>query len=135
MGVGYSDIAPQAGYGTVSVQFGSSPENAEPLTRAVLGEIERLKREGPSEADVTVVKETEKNDLQTSLKENGFWMGSLQTAHLLRRDPLRINQRLERAASLSRDNIHAALEAYLKTDRYVVVTLMPEEKLAVGGRQ
>lgn len=128
VGVGYSDIAPQAGYGTVSVQFGSSPENAEPLTRAVLGEIERLKREGPSEADVTVVKETEKNDLQTSLKENGFWLGSLQTAHLLRRDPLRINQRLERASSLSRDNIHAALEAYLKTDRYVVVTLMPEEK-------
>jgi zinc protease len=126
VGVGYSDMAPLPGYGTMSVQFGSSPENAERLMQAVLREVERLKAEGPSAADVQAVKEAEKNDLQTSFRQNGFWMNSLQAAHLLGRDPLRILQRVERADSLTTDNIHAALRKYFPSDRYTVVTLMPE---------
>lgn len=128
VGVGYSDNAPQSGYGTVSVQFGSSPENADTLTKAVLTEIERLQREGPSAVDVNVVKETERNDLQTALKQNGFWLNALQLSHVLQRDPLRINRRLERVDSLTAENIQAALQKYFKTDRYTVVTLMPEER-------
>jgi zinc protease len=108
------------------VQFGSSPENAEPLTKAVLAEVARLQREGPSASDVQVVKETEKNELQTSYKQNGYWMNSLQAMHLLGRDPKRILQRVERAESLSQENIHAMLKKYFSTDRYTVVTLMPE---------
>ena len=125
VGVGYSDIAPQSGYGTVTVQFGSSPENADKLTKAVFTEIERLQQEGPSADDVSKVKQIEKNDLQESYKQNGFWMNSLQLAHVLKRDPLRIAQRIERADSLSQENIHDAFVKYFKTDRYTVVTLMP----------
>ena len=33
VGVGYSNTSPQPGYGTTSVQFGSSPENVEKLHR------------------------------------------------------------------------------------------------------
>jgi zinc protease len=126
VGVGYSDNSPQRGYGTTSVQFGSSPENADSLTKAVFTEVERLQREGPSAEDVQVVKETEKNDLQTSVRQNGYWLNSLQAVHLLGRDPLRINQRLERTESLSPENIHAALRAYFPLTRYTVLTLMPE---------
>ena len=46
--------------------------------------------------------------------------------HLLGRDPLRINQRMERADSLSVENVHAAFRKYFPTERYTVVTLMPE---------
>jgi zinc protease len=127
VGVNYSDNSPQAGFGTTAVQFGSSPENADKLTKAVLAEVERLQREGPSAADVQVVKETEKNDLQTSFKQNGYWLNSLQSMHLLGRDPRRINARLERTESLSQENIHAALKKYFPLDRYAVVTLMPEK--------
>jgi zinc protease len=127
VGVGYSDNSPQAGYGYTSVQFGSSPENAESLTKAVLTEVTRLQREGPSAADVQVVKETEKNDLATSFKQNGYWLNSLQAMHLLGRDPLRIIQRTERAESLTQENIHAALRKYFPLERHTVVTLMPEK--------
>jgi zinc protease len=126
VGVGYSDNSPVPGYGYTTVQFGSSPENAEKLTKAVLTEVDRLQREGPSAPDINVVKETEKNDLETSYKQNGYWLNSLQAMHLLGRDPRRILQRTERAESLNQENVHAALRKYFPLDRYTIITLMPE---------
>jgi zinc protease len=124
--VGYGDTLPETGYGTTTVQFGSSPENVQKLTDAVMKEVDRLRREGPSETDVKAVKEAEKNDLQESYKSNDFWLGSLQTAAILNRDPKRIALRLERADSLTPDNVHAAFQKYFPADRYTVVTLAPE---------
>ncbi len=124
--VGYSNTSPQPGYGTTTVQFGSSPENVETLVKAVMTEVDRLRREGPSPADVQAVKEAEKNDLQTALRQNGYWLNSLQAVHLLGRDARRIPLRSERTELLSQDNIHAALRKYLPEDRYTVVTLLPE---------
>jgi zinc protease len=126
VGVGYSDTSPQPGYGTTSVQFGSSPENAERLTSVVMAELEKLRKDGPTAAEVQTVKEAEKRDLETSVKQNGYWLNSLQAMHLLGRDPLSILRRTERTESLSQENIHAVLEKYFPTDRYTVVTLMPE---------
>lgn len=126
VGVGYSDTSPQPGYGTTSVQFGSAPENVEKLTAAVMTELDRLRKDGPSAADVQAVKETEKTELQTSLRQNGYWLNSLEAVHILGRDPRRIPERIERAEALSVDNIHAAFEKYFPADRYTVITLMPE---------
>ena len=122
---GYTSTAPEPGYGVVSVQFGSSPENVEKLTRAVLDEVARLRRDGPTAADVSAVKEAEKNDIQTSLRQNGYWLNSLQAMHQLGRDPKRILQRIERADSLNVDNVRAAFSKYFPADRYTIVTLMP----------
>ncbi|HEY5616915.1 MAG TPA: insulinase family protein [Vicinamibacterales bacterium] len=126
VGVGYSDTAPQPGYGTTTVQFGSSPENAERLRNVVMSELEKLRSDGPSESEVGIVKETEKRELETALRQNGYWLNSLQAVHLLGRDPIRIPQRIERTESLSRENIHAAFRKYFPPDRHTVVTLMPE---------
>lgn len=126
VGVTHADTAPFAGYGTTTVQFGSSPENAERLTSVVMGELDRLRREGPADADVQAVKETEKREIETAVRQNGYWLNSLQAMHMLGRDPRRILQRIERAESLTRDNIHEAVRKYFPPDRHTVVTLMPE---------
>lgn len=124
--VGYSNTSPQPGYGTTTVQFGSAPENIESLIKAVMTEVDRLRREGPSASDVQAVKEAEKNDLQTALRQNGYWLNSLQAVHLLGRDPRRIPLRSERTDLLTQDNIQAAIRKYLPADRHTIVTLMPE---------
>jgi predicted Zn-dependent peptidase len=85
-----------------------------------------LRREGPANADVQAAKETEKREIETAVRQNGYWLNSFQAMHMLGRDPRRILQRLERADSLTRDNIHDAVRKYLPPDRYTVVTLMPE---------
>jgi hypothetical protein len=46
--------------------------------------------------------------------------------HLLDRDARRILERTARAESLTRENVHAALQKYFPIDRHTVVTLMPE---------
>ena len=126
VGVVYSDTSPQPGYGTTTVQFGSSPENAGRLTDVVMAEVEKFRRDGPTGTEVQVVKETEKRELERALRQNGYWLNSLQAMHLLERDPRRILTRMERADSLTPDNIHGVVRKYFPQDRYAVVTLMPE---------
>jgi len=130
VGVGASNTAPIPGYGVTSVQFGSAPENVESLTSAVMVELDRLRREGPSAADVQAVKEQEKNGLQEAMRQNGYWLNSLQAMHLLGRDARRIAQRMERADSLTQENIHAALRKYFPVERHTIVTLAPESRSA-----
>jgi zinc protease len=123
----YGSTSPEPGYGTVSISFGSSPENVEGLSKAVMGEIDRLRRDGPSAADVAAVKEAEKNEIQASLRQNGYWLNSLQAMHQLGRDARKIAQRIERADSLTPENVHDAFRKYFPADRYTVVSLRPEK--------
>jgi zinc protease len=131
--VGYSSTSPEPGYGTVSVRFGSAPENVDRLTTAVMAEIDRLRTDGPSAADVHAVREAEKNDIRTALQENGYWLNSLQAMHVLERDARKILERIDRADSLSEENIRAAFRRYFPADRHTVVTLVPEETAAATG--
>jgi zinc protease len=127
VGVDYSNTLPQPGYGTTSIQFGSSPDRAESLVATVMTELDKMRREGPSADDVQKVKETEKEGLETSYKQNGFWIGALQTAQMLGWDPVSIIHRTERTDSLTAENIHAAFSKYFPADRYTIATLMPEK--------
>ena len=126
VGVGYSNTQPQPGYGTMSVEFGSAPENVDKLVAVVLEETARLRESGPTEQEVKNLQEMERRDLETSMRQNAYWLNSLQTVHLLGWNPLRIAARMERAGSLTRENIHAAFKKYFPADRYTVVTLLPE---------
>ena len=124
--VGYSDTSPQPGYGTTTVQYGSSPENVDKLNAAVMTELDRLRKDGPTAADLQIVKEADKNDLVQALRQNAYWLNALQSAHILGRDPKMIPRRSERTDALTVENIHEAIQKYLPSDRYTVVTLLPE---------
>ena len=99
--VGFTNSPPLKGYGSMVIQFGSSPDNVDKLVAASLKEIERLKAEGPSADDVSKVKELERRDLETNAKQNSYWMGSMQTVHLYGWDPAGIARRSERTERLT----------------------------------
>jgi zinc protease len=127
VGVDYTNTLPQAGYGTTTIQFGSAPDRADSLVATVMTELDRMRRDGPSADDVQKVKETEKEGLETSFKQNGFWLGALQTAQMLGWDPVSIIHRTERTDSLTTENIHDAFRKYFPADRYTTATLLPEK--------
>ena len=127
VGVDYTNTLPQAGYGTTTIQFGSSPDRVDSLVATVMTELDKMRREGPSADDVQKVKETEKEGLETSFKQNGFWLGALQTAQILGWDPVSIIHRTERTDTLTADNIHEAFRKYFPADRYTTATLLPEK--------
>jgi zinc protease len=127
VGVDYTNTLPQPGYGTTTIQFGSSPDRVDSLVATVMTELDKMRREGPSADDVQKVKETEKEGLETSFKQNGFWLGALQTAQILGWDPVSIIHRTERTDTLTADNIHDAFRKYFPADRYTTATLLPEK--------
>jgi zinc protease len=124
--VGYENSMPLPGYGAMTVQFGSDPANIEKLTGEVVKEVERLKRVGPTAEDVARVQELERRDLENATKENSYWMGSLQTIHMLGWDPLSITRREERIKNLSPQVLHEMFKKYFPIDRHTIVTLRPE---------
>jgi zinc protease len=124
--VGYETSLPLPGYGAVMIQFGSAPENTEKLTDAVFAEVERLKAEGPTAAEVDTVKEIERRDLETNQRQNAYWLGSLQTVHQYGWDPEGILRRPQRTESLTPEVLHGVFKKYFPMDRYTVVTLKPE---------
>ena len=57
-------------------------------------------------------------EYQTSVKQNGFWLGRLQSAKLLDRDPLLILSRLQRIDAVTPAILHETFKKYFPADRY-----------------
>ncbi|HEX6976168.1 MAG TPA: insulinase family protein, partial [Vicinamibacterales bacterium] len=126
--VGLQQSLPQRGDGYIAVNFAASPENITKMIDRVIAEVKKLQQEGPS-ADLTSrAKESARREHETALKQNGFWLGRLQSAHLLGRDPLLILQRQQRIDAVTPANLQDVFRKYFPMDRYTVVTLVPEKK-------
>jgi zinc protease len=120
---GYDNI-PEERY-TFLIDFGSDPERAEELRAAVFEEIERMKTEGPSEEDVGKVLEGERRSLETNMESNSWWSAQLAFSIEADADP-RFLIDPTRYDGVTVESIRADANRYLRTDRYVVVTLLPE---------
>ena len=110
---------------TFNVSFGSSPEQLDALVAAVFTEIERLAREGPTADDLMRAREIQRRERETSLRQNGYWVGQLvgydreglDFADILTYETL-IN-------NLSVQQIRDAAREWLRRDNYVRVSLKP----------
>jgi zinc protease len=117
---------PVSGYTTMSISFGSGPENVDKMVAAALEEVKKLRDNGPSAEDLQKDQEIERRELETADKQNGYWVGSLQTSHQLGWDPKRILKRRERIGLLTVENLRETYRKYFPPDRYTVLTLLPE---------
>ena len=125
--VGLAQPLPQRGAGRISVSFGGAPDKISAMVERTLKEVARLQAEGPSEDLTNRAKETARRSHETAKKQNGFWLGRLQSAKLLGRDPNLILTREQRIDAINRENIHEMFKKYFPMDRYTVVTLVPEQ--------
>jgi zinc protease len=124
--VGLSQSWPQRGGGHIRVSFGAAPENIQSMTERVLQEIRRLQQEGPS-ADLTArAKESARRGYETSLRQNAYWLGRLQTVHMMGGDPREILTRSQRIDAVTPALLQEVFKKYFPLDRYTAVTLMPE---------
>jgi zinc protease len=71
------------------------------------------------------VKETARRNYETALRQNGYWLGRLQTTHLLGQDAGVILTRPARIDALTPSVLKDALVRYFPLDRSTVVTLVP----------
>jgi zinc protease len=123
--VGQSQSLPQRGGGHIQVSFGAAPENIESMAGRVVAEIKRLQQEGPTEAQTASARESARRGYETSLKQNAYWLGRLQTVHMLGRDPLEITTRLDRIKAITPESLRETYRTLFPLNRYTVVTLVP----------
>jgi zinc protease len=88
----------------------------------------KIKKAGPTEIDLNKVKETLIRDRETKLKENGFWLGSLQNHFLFGDKLLSIEEYKTFINSFTATDIKAIANKYLNTNSYVEVALTPAPK-------
>jgi zinc protease len=119
---------PQRGGGYIQVSFGASPENIDKMTARVMEEVERFKKEGPTEDLVNRAKETAKRNYETQLRTNPYWLGRLQAVNMWGQDPVIIAKRLERINALTAATIKDAFNKYFPSERQTVITLVPAAK-------
>ncbi len=113
---------------TVTIRFGSSPDRAEELTKAIFTLIDSVQTFGPTPADVEKVQAAQRRVRETSLRQNGFWASNLSSAYRYGEDPRDILKYDALVSGLTPDAIKNAAKMYLKKDNYVRVTLLPEPK-------
>ena len=113
---------------SVTIGFGSAPERAEELSSVVFEEIERLRTEGPDAETVGKVRETQRRGLETSLRENRYWLNQLASFERGGWDLSDIPS-FEGIESWTAEQVREAAVRYLRTDRYARFVLLPEQKV------
>ncbi|HUT62822.1 MAG TPA: insulinase family protein [Anaerolineae bacterium] len=110
----------------ISVSFGCSPERVEGLVGAIFSQIDSLKINGTTELYLNKVKEMQRRERETDLKENSFWLEILQYYYLHAEDPRSILEYDAMVEKLSLEDIRNAAAQYFNKDNYVEVLLYPE---------
>ncbi len=113
---------------TIMSQWGCSPENIEKLSQTLLDEMNKIKKDGPTETDLNKVKETLIRERETQVKENTFWLSYLQNHYLFGNNILSLDEFKALVNSFTIKKIQAVANKYLNTSSYVEVYLTPKEK-------
>ena len=109
------------------VIFGSDPTRVEELFAEVIAEIDWL-REGGEQSYLDTVKELLSTSREEQLRDNGFWLGQIQSATQRGESFSEITGFDERLEALTLEEVASAAERYLTTDRYLRVVLFPVEE-------
>ena len=112
----------------ITIQFGSDPERAEELSAVAFEEIERLKAGGPDAEVVAKVRETQRRSKETDLRSNGYWRSQLSSFESRGLD-IRGIPSYDMIESWTAEQVQQAAVRYLRTDQYVKIVLMPEQKI------
>ncbi len=110
----------------LSISFGCDPERVDELTALVYQAIRETQNDGPDPDHVAKVQEQDRRARELQLRENGFWLSSLESYLWNEEDPRLILEYDELVNNLTPEAIQKAAQRWVDLDRYVEVTLVPE---------
>ncbi len=113
---------------TITSSWGCNPDSIAKLSQIVLAEMAKIKKEGPKVEDLNKVKETMIRERETRLKENNFWISSLQNLYLNGDKLMTLDEYKTFVNSFTSEDIKKIAGKYLDTENYVKVALTPAPK-------
>ena len=111
----------------VTVSLPCGPENVDKLIAATFAEIDKIKANGPTEADLNKVKETYSKKFMENMKDNSYWLRSLQATADYGNDASNILTLDKKVNALTVKDIKDAATLYLDLKNYLQVVLYPEK--------
>ncbi len=114
----------------VGITLPCAPENVDKVVAATLAEIAKLKEDGPALADLNKVKANWQENHLKVVRENGYWLGQLQSAQINGTDPKALLTVARRVDALTPADLQAAARRYFDTDNYLQMVLAPEKPAA-----
>lgn len=111
----------------ITANWGCAPEKVDTLTETLFGEIDRIRREGPTDVDLAKVRETMIKDYEKQVKQNYFWLSSLQDMYLNGNKLYSLEEYTKLVEAVTVENIKGTANKYLDSKHYVRGVLMPQK--------
>jgi zinc protease len=112
---------------TINVSLPCGPENVDKLIAATVGEIQKIKDNGPLEVDIKKVKETMSKKHLEDLRDNNYWLAKLQQTIELGNDPASILTFEKRLDTIGVKELKEAANHYFNMNNYLQAVLYPEK--------
>jgi len=111
------------------VQFNSSPDNVEKLTKSVFAIIDTLKTKGPEAGDLAKVREELIRAREVETKQNAYWLTNIMAREQAGEDITGLLAPYdEMLKNLTGAQLQAAARRYFDTANYARFVLLPEGK-------
>ena len=110
------------------VMFGCSPKTTDKLTKAVFGEIKKIRKNGPTEVDLKKAQEVMIRARETDLEKNEFWLRKIESVYFNHDSPNNVSTFKDRVNAITIEDLKTAATTFLNPDHYIRVVLMPEKK-------
>ena len=110
----------------LTINFASDPARTESLVQAAFQVIDQFKRNGPSEGQVLNTRAALMRDFETNSRQNAYLLNRIAYKYEHDEDVTDIFNMRPFYDQLTARVLRDAARAYLNTERYVEVTLLPE---------
>ena len=110
----------------LQIVFDTAPSKREKLMKIIFAEIEHIAKEGPSETNLNKVKEFMLKKHAEDLKENGYWMGSIDEYLFTGMNPVKDYE--QTVNSITAKDIQKFADDLFKQKNEVEVSMISPEK-------
>ncbi|MEZ5197418.1 MAG: insulinase family protein [Bacteroidales bacterium] len=111
----------------LSVSFGCSPDNVDKLVGVVFDEFKTIQKNGPEEIDMSKAKETFIREREAAVKENDYWLKTLQKSSFLGNEIISDEEYYKAIKAITPEQVKEAANKYITLDHYVYGVLRPAE--------
>ena len=111
----------------VIISFGCDPARVDELTHAVWVQVDSLRNYPVNESYIEKVREIQRREREKDLKENRFWIGSLEDVYFYREDPHTIYDFDKEVRDLTTEAVQEAADKYLEKENVATFILYPRQ--------
>ncbi len=112
----------------INISFNSEPDKVEELIKTGLNDIETIRKEGVQASDLDKVKETRIQGRTKSLKQNGWWMGNIQSVYQdgwNSFDNFDLNSYQSIIESITPADIQATIKKHYDKENFIKIVMNP----------